>query len=61
MTKKHFIALADKIKWGYPDRWTPFHLSELADFCESVNPRFDRDRWLKYIAGTHGKNGGKLQ
>jgi len=31
----------------------------LADFCESQNPKFNRERWLGYIAGTNGKNGGK--
>ncbi len=31
----------------------------LADFCASQNPQFNRERWLSYIAGTCGKNGGK--
>jgi hypothetical protein len=31
----------------------------LADFCQSQNPRFDRARWLSYIAGECGPNGGK--
>jgi hypothetical protein len=30
----------------------------LADFCKSQNPRFDRERWLNYIAGKCGPNGG---
>lgn len=34
--------------------------AELADFCKSQNSQFDRERWLNYIAGTHGINGGKL-
>ena len=25
--------------------------SHLADYCQSQNPRFDRARWLGYIAG----------
>jgi hypothetical protein len=33
---------------------------ELADFCASQNPRFDRSRWLGYIAGENGPNGGKV-
>ena len=33
---------------------------ELADFCKSQNGQFDRERWLNYIAGTHGPNGGKI-
>jgi hypothetical protein len=35
-------------------------LETLADFCATQNPNFNRERWLGYIAGTNGKNGGKL-
>ena len=34
---------------------------ELADFCASQNPRFNRDRWIKYIKGECGKGGGKVK
>ena len=34
-------------------------IAELADFCASQNSRFDRDRWLAYVAGECGPNGGK--
>jgi hypothetical protein len=30
----------------------------LAAFCESQNPRFNRARWMGYIKGTNGPNGG---
>jgi hypothetical protein len=67
MTKQHFIALADMIR-GFNQRglfpehpFTKEHIDALADFCDAQNPRFDRERWLNYIAGTHGKNGGKLK
>lgn len=30
----------------------------LADFCQSANPNFNRQRWLDYIAGDCGPNGG---
>lgn len=30
----------------------------LADFCVIQNPRFNRERWLAYIAGECGPNGG---
>jgi hypothetical protein len=33
----------------------------LADFCASQNSRFDRERWLGYIAGECGPNGGKVK
>lgn len=64
MTKKHFIAIADWIlahnKWSA----TPFtqdQLLTLADFYKAQNPQFNRDRWLGYIAGTNGPNGGKVK
>jgi hypothetical protein len=64
MTKKHFIALADSIKErnNNPDA-EPFTISQIqfvADFCQSQNPNFNRARWMGYIAGTNGKNGGKV-
>ncbi len=73
MTKKHFIALADAIR-DYNDSAFPAgtnivsplqfshtQLLRLADFCESQNPQFNRQRWLDYISGTCGKNGGKIK
>jgi hypothetical protein len=61
MTKKHIIALADAIKNGTDlITLTQPQVEALADFCASQNPRFDRERWLGYIAGTNGKNGGKV-
>jgi len=64
MTYKHFIELADVIRRvnDDPDNDNQFsqeNISALADFCQSQNPRFNRERWLGYIAGTYGKNGGK--
>ena len=55
MSKKHFIALADAVR---PLNLNPEQLSGLADFCSQQNPLFKRDRWLGYVAGTCGKNGG---
>ena len=66
MTKKHFIALADTMRRmnaanpsGKVDIGTI--LSYLTEFCESTNPRFNRGRWLSYIAGECWKNGGKVK
>lgn len=68
MTKKHFIALADHIKNTRFARTSntgifshPGVIDSLADFCQSQNPRFNRDRWVMYINGECGKNGGKVK
>ena len=69
MSKKHFIALADAIKDNNRtaqnnSAYTPFtetQLNVLAAFCRSTNSRFMRDRWLSYIAGECGQNGGAVK
>ncbi len=51
-------------EWAEQTGHNPFkdeHIQFLADFCETQNPRFNRSRWLSYIAGECGKNGGKLK
>lgn len=66
MTKKHFIALADTIINSAPkDRsaqgvFSRSAILELAEFCKAQNPDFNRERWLGYIDGKCGKNGGKV-
>jgi hypothetical protein len=63
MTKKDFIALADVVKRSH-NTLAEFGEGEknaLADFCQEQNPNFKRGRWLSYIAGTCGKNGGKVR
>lgn len=72
MTKKHFIALADKIKvynqGAFPHgtnivsplQFTHTQLLALADFCQSTNHNFKRERWLAYIKGQCGPCGGKV-
>lgn len=73
MSKKDFIALADQIK-NYnqnsfphgtntvsPLQFTYTQILRLADFCQSQNPRFNRSRWLAYIAGECGPNGGNVK
>jgi len=62
MTKKHFIRLAEYIKDAAKYADVPFtqaQINHLADFCHEANPMFKRERWLDYIAGNCGKNGGK--
>ena len=66
MTKKQFIELADTIKkhnalcYDAEAKFANIHIHELAKFCASQNPNFDRNRWLDYIAGKCGSNGGKI-
>lgn len=72
MTKKHFIALANRLRTTKPTavdirnhmevtlrlkQWEQDR-DMLADFCQSQNSRFDRSRWLAYIADECGPNGG---
>jgi hypothetical protein len=62
MTKKHFIALADAIKQA-PEYTTPFtygQLEVLANFCESQNSNFNRQRWMEYVRGECSPSGGKV-
>jgi hypothetical protein len=64
MSKKHFIALADHIRdynLGGDTDFTESQLNALAFFCEQQNPNFNRERWLGYIAGECGPNGGTVK
>ena len=59
MSKKHFIQLADAIRAS--GKFTEEQIRTLADFCASQNSMFKRERWLDYIAGACGPNGGKVK
>ena len=71
MTKKNFIALANVIRNANSiisetdnrpiEHFTPYAIECLANFCASQNPNFMRDRWLDYIAGKCGPNGGAVK
>ena len=70
MSKKDFIALADAIKRhndGMNETgnkhllFDSLHIAVLAQFCQSQNANFNRDRWLGYIAGTNGPSGGSVK
>lgn len=71
MTKKHIIALADVIRRANSipsterpgetvEHFTPHAIQKLADFCAAQNPTFMRSRWMDYLAGKCGPNGGAL-
>ena len=57
MTKKDFIALADYVRDANIDQCTQMKLCE---FMRSRNPNFKTFRWLEYLAGNCGPNGGKI-
>lgn len=63
MTKKDFISLADVIRWldHMGSGLTTEQLGTLADWCAQQNPAFKRRRWLDYIDGLCGPNGGALK
>ncbi len=63
MTKKHFIALADHIRRDNYSIdgafvFTRSVVESLADFCATQNPRFNRERWIDYVYGECGPDGG---
>ena len=58
MTKQDFIALADWIKCD--GQWSMNDVNSLVGFCRQQNYRFDQDRWLSYLQGECGPNGGKI-
>lgn len=66
MTKKDFIGLADALRAEKPgENWDPNKIVQweldvraIADLCAASNPRFKRERWLRYVNGECGPNGG---
>ena len=60
MSKKDFIALADTIR-GQRHNFTDESISVLSCFCREQNNRFMAGRWMDYINGKCGKNGGKVR
>ena len=64
MSKQDFIALADAIREHnrYDDnKFTAEQIGRLASFCRGQNNRFMQDRWVGYIAGENGPNGGAIK
>lgn len=60
MTKKHFIELARYIII-HRDAFTDEAIGVIANFCQSQNGNFKRERWLDFIAGRCGPNGGEIK
>jgi len=60
MSKKDFIALGSAVR-NAPVPFLDAQVKTLADFCASQNPRFNRERWLEFVAGKCGPNGGEIK
>jgi len=69
MSKQDFIALADSLRAEKPGQnWSPnkhvqweLDVKAIANVCAASNPRFKRDRWMAYVNGECGPNGGELR
>lgn len=76
MSKRDFIALADEMRTALNDavlhqsrdsdvyhcrETVEWLIGRLASFCKSQNPAFKRDRWIAYIHGECGPNGGTIK
>lgn len=62
MTKKHFIALADALRGDYnAGRLSDAVLCSLISFMRDQNTMFKSERWLEYLKGNCGPNGGKIK
>lgn len=77
MTKKHFIDLADWLRMpgmipasvrealgDHPELLQPVMdavTRDLARFCKEQNVRFDRERFIGYVKGECGPNGGRVK
>ena len=46
MTRKHFIAIAEILAHGAADETL---CNIMADYLETTNPSFDRERWFDYL------------
>ena len=43
------------------ERASDIIVSNLATFCQQQNPMFKRERWIGYIKGENGSNGGAVK
>jgi len=64
MSKKDFIALADAFR-SLPQDAATWDRTEvlvrLRDFCTAQNGAFKPDRWIDYLLGKCGPNGGAIK
>ena len=58
MTKKDFILIGNAI--GFFD-CDDYQLLRFANAIKTAYPRFNQDRWISYVQGKCGPNGGKIK
>lgn len=65
MSKKDFIAIADAIRKANSAHggsiFDGYYIEMLADCFAKANPRFKRARWIAYVNGECGPNGGAVK
>ena len=69
MTRKEIIELADvirsyqesKYRQGDIEKYEPFLIDTLSQFCIKHNPNFKPALFLAYIRGECKANGGKIK
>lgn len=62
MSKKDFIALADKLRPIYAaGLLSPEALGAIMDFCAASNSMFKRERFFGYLTGLNGPSGGTVK
>lgn len=69
MSKKDFIALADALRAEKPGKnWDAnkmvqweLDVQAVAKVCKASNSAFKEERWLGYIKGDNGPNGGAIK
>ena len=60
MSKQDFVALADVIKQN-KHLFSSEAIGVLVGFCVRQNSAFKKYRWIEYIAGKCGPNGGAIK
>ena len=63
ITKKELIALGQFIKDGRDSDYglTDRQVEKLAVFLNTRNPRFMVRRWVGFVKGLNGPNGGRVR
>ena len=59
LTTSEKREVAVRYRLGRYSQWNRT-VEALASFCQSQNGRFNRERWIDYVHGECGPNGGKV-